>query len=196
MGKIENSKDLILLMLYAPGRTGKVCEPISGQTRLMKMIFLFKKELYVHFKQGDTISDSAFPNFEAYDYGPYSSQVYEDLEFLVNIELVAIKSDNNAEVLDEEKAEYKYWSITNADNGSATPIGRTFMLTSIGKEFVKEELLSGKNAITPNQLLILEKFKSRCVSASLKSLLHYVYSKYGDMTTKSKIKNQILGTNE
>ena len=39
--------------------------------------------------------------------------------------------------------------------------------------------------LIPKQREILKEFKARCVSASLKALLHYVYSRYPEMTSKS-----------
>lgn len=193
MGKIKNSKDLIMLLLYAPGPSGKACYPIQGQTRLMKMVFLFQQELSRRLNLNQVIDEEAFPKFEAYDYGPYSADVYSDLEFLVNHGLVDTKLEGEPEILDEERREFDYWTATgNPDEDlDFNYIGREFYLTELGKEFVEEELL-GADGITPEQLKVLEDFKTRCLETSLRSLLRYVYSNYEDMTTKSKIKNEVL----
>lgn len=191
MGKIKNPKDLIMLLLYAAGPGGKTAEPIQGQTRLMKMIFLFQNEVAKQFNLGDVIDPSAFPQFVAFDYGPYSAQVYGDLEFLVNLQFVQVKENEQGDVTEEEKREFDYWSATvKADSDlNARAVGRAFELTPRGRRFVEEKLWPN---LAEAQRHALNEFKRRCISTSLHSLLRYVYSRYEAMTTKSLIKNEIL----
>jgi uncharacterized protein YwgA len=193
MPKITNSKDLIMLLLYAAGPSGKICEPIEGQTRLMKMIFLFKKELARQFNLDKIIDKSAFPEFEPYDYGPYSASVYCDLEFLVNLNFVEFIPAGEPEILEEERKEFEYWSATKADDEdlSSQYLGRRFRLKQLGKKFVEKELIE-KKRVTSEQLKVLGDFKKRCSKASLRSLLRYVYTRYEDMTEKSKIKHEVF----
>jgi uncharacterized protein len=190
MAKITSSKDLIMLLLYAAGPSGALCEPIQGQTRLMKMVFLFKKELASRFDK--EIDASAFPDFEAYDFGPFSSDVYSDLEFLVNNGFVTVLQEGESDILEEEQKEYEYWTATAGadENLDSSYLGRKFQLSGDGREFAQEELAS---AFSQAQLKVLGDFKKRCVEASLRSLLRYVYTRYEDMTTKSKIREDILG---
>lgn len=151
MPKITNSKDLVMLLLYAPGPSGEICEPIQGQTRLMKMIFLFKNELFRRFNLGQVIDDSAFPNFEAYDFGPYSANVYSDLEFLVNLGFVEVIMEGEPDILEEERQEFDYWTavVSSDDDIDEQYVGRRFALTSLGKKFVaklvKEKALRKSN---------------------------------------------------
>jgi uncharacterized protein YwgA len=191
MSKIKSSKDIIMLLLYTPGRTGKVCESIEGQTRLMKMVFLFKKELAG--KLDKIIDVSALPSFEAYDFGPFSAEVYNDLEFLVNNDFVTVKRTSGEKLSEEERKELEYWHATqsSSDEEPSEYVGRKFALTELGKSFVEEELIHDAG-IVPSQLSILTEFKKRCVEASLRSLLRYVYTRYENMTTKSKIKEAVL----
>ena len=192
MAKIKNSKDLIMLLLYAPGPKGEVCQPIQGQTRLMKMIFLFKEEIATKFNLDQVIEKTAFPNFEAFDYGPYAGQVYADLEFLVNYGFVEVRKDADPELTEEERREFDYWTATgDADDDIDTGfVGREFSLTTRGRKFVQK--LALWDDLTDKQKEVLQEFKTRCVSASLRSLLRYVYEKYETMTKKSLIKNEIL----
>ena len=193
MAKITNPKDLIMLLLYVSGTSGALCDPIEGQTRLMKMIFLFKKELSRRFNLNQVIDDKAFPDFKAHDYGPYSATVYSDLEFLVNLNFVEVILVGEPEILEEERQEFDYWSATKNEDEDldAQYLGRQFRLTELGKKFVKTKLIEGKG-ITPEQLKILGDFKKRCCESSLRSLLRYVYTRYEDMTAKSKIKHEVL----
>lgn len=185
MAKITNSKDLIMLLLYAPGTSGVLCDPIEGQTRLMKMIFLFKKELSRRFNLDQVIDEKAFPDFEAYDYGPYSASVYSDLEFLVNLNFVELVLAEEPTIIEEETKEFEYWSATkNEDEDLDTRyIGRQFRLTERGKKFVEQKLIKEKG-VTQDQLKVLGDFKKRCCASSLRSLLRYVYTRYEDMTGK------------
>jgi len=191
MAKIKNSKDLILLLLYAPGVKGELCEPIQGQTRLMKMIFLFKEEIAGRFNLDQVIDEAAFPDFEPFDYGPYAGQVYADLEFLVNYRFV-VASREGAEVAEEERREFDFWTATGdeVEDIDKAIVGRTFSLMARGKGFVEKERLW--EDLSGEQKTVLQEFKTRCVSASLRSLLRYVYTKYENMTKKSVIKDEIL----
>ena len=63
MATLNNRKDILLLLLYSPGKTGNPNEPIVGRTRLIKMLFLFKKEALAHFAHGTEISDENFYEF-------------------------------------------------------------------------------------------------------------------------------------
>ena len=40
---INNRKDILLLLLYSPGVTEQINEPIKGRTRILKILFIFKK---------------------------------------------------------------------------------------------------------------------------------------------------------
>src|SRR5437588_10727181 len=115
MAKIKSSKDLILLLLYAPGAKGQTCEPIQGQTRLMKIIFLFKEEIASKFNLSQVVEESAFPKFEAFDYGPYAGEVYADQEFLVNYGFVQVRGEAASQASEEERQEFDYWTASNDD---------------------------------------------------------------------------------
>ena len=182
-----------MLLLYTEGPSGESEEPIQGQTRLMKMVFLFKKELSRRFELDQVIEDSAFPEFEAYDYGPFSAQVYADLEFLVNLGFVDVDLEGEPEILEEEQREFEYWtaSVNSDEDLDSGYLGRRFRLTDRGKRFV-QRILIAEHGITKDHLKVVSDFKRRCVEASLRSLLRYVYMRYSDMTKKSRIQEEIL----
>jgi uncharacterized protein YwgA len=190
MSKINSAKDLIMLLLYAKGHKGVEREPIVGRTRLMKMIFLFDKEIRKQFNLGGTISDEAFPDFRAYDYGPFSDQVYSELEFLVDTGFVKPRSADVEEDAPEEALEYEYWQAnSNVDNGSEMPKGtEQFELTDVGRSFVEDELIK---SFSKDQWQNIERFKVRCTGMPLKAMLRYVYAKYPATTVKSKIKDSL-----
>ena len=187
MGKITSCKDLIMVLLYARGHRDRQCEPIHGKTRLMKMIFLFDKEIRRKFNLSEQIPDSALPDFTPYDFGPFSGKVYEDLEFLVDMGLVEASSVND-ELLEDERLECDHWQARGGSGEWSFPTA--FSLTDLGREFVESRLC---NRLSPEQWRILDKFKAQCTSASLAALLKYVYTRYPESTTRSTIRDQVLG---
>lgn len=190
--KATSSKDLILLLLYAKGHTGKLCEPVSGRTRLMKMVFLFGKEVMPKVRSGQTISPEALPDFTPYNFGPFSSQVFGDLEFLVELKFVNVESDKGSEVLPEETYEYAYWQA-GADPGveerEGLPAEERFSLSEIGREFVEQ---GEAGQLTPEQWALISEFKGRCTKTPLRALLKYLYTKYPKWASKSKIRDEVL----
>lgn len=186
--KVATTKDLLLLLLHAKGSRGLVAEPIVGRTRLMKMIFLFDKELRHDFRMGTAVEEAAIPVFEPYDFGPYSSQVYSDLEFLVDLAFVKVSVAGDA-LPDEEAAEYDYWRATAADAAEEEAELEQFSLTNTGRKFVER---GRAGELTDAQQTLLDEFKGRCTRTGLRSLLKYVYAKYPETTTKSKIRDQII----
>lgn len=193
MGKVTTSKDLIMLLLYAKGYSGEQCEPIRGRTRLMKMLFLFDKEIRHKFNLEKTIAKEALPDFSAYDFGPFSAQVFSDLEFLIDMQLVVPHEVSNTQVVMEEAIEYDYWRAgSGSDPDDAGPANEEeFSLTTWGRQFVES---GNAGTLTKEQWNVLDEFKARCTRTSLRSLLKYVYTKYPETTTKSKIRDEILAT--
>ena len=58
-------KKLLLLLLYAPSEKEKFNDPISGRTRLMKMVFLFKEELCSDFMKDKIFEGVDLPEYFA-----------------------------------------------------------------------------------------------------------------------------------
>ncbi len=141
MGKrIDNRKDILLLLLYTPGVTGSVNDPISGRTRLTKMLFLFREEALQHFRAGTEINAETFYEFFAWDFGPFSTQVYDDLLFFLLRGFVEAANAASDEVLPEEAAEWERWTETNDLAGSEEGFDfqeEVFRLTDRGATFTK-----------------------------------------------------------
>lgn len=184
MGKINSSKDLLVVLLAARGKKNQKYEHIVGRTRIMKMVFLFEKEIRKKFNE-EIISVSELPDFTAYDYGPFSAKVYEDLEFLVNMGFIEVTSFGTREMLPDEIEEYAYWQTISNDEDRV--FVEKFSLSEIGKRYVQKKVKLSKS-----QLDIIAEFKKRCTIATLSSLLKYIYSRYPKYTKKSKIRDQVL----
>lgn len=161
---------------------------------MMKMVFLFEKELSRKFNLDKAIAKDALPDFSAFDFGPFSSQVFTDLEFLVDLRFVSPKPIRGSQVVMEESMEYSYWQAgVNDDTDHGGPEHEEdFSLTALGQQFVQE---GHAGTLTKRQQEVLDEFKARCTAASLRALLRYVYTKYPDTTTESKIRDEILAEN-
>ncbi len=160
----------------------------------MKMIFLFDKEIKKKFDLDKIVEKDALPTFVPFDFGPFSPQVYNDLEFLVDLGFIKVESAASGGIAAEEALEYRYWRAGSAlgmdDTGPENE--EVFALTELGIRFV-EDGQAGK--LTQDQWTLLEEFKIRCTGAPLRALLRYVYSKYPNMITESKIREEILSEN-
>lgn len=196
MGEINNSKDLLMLFLFAKGHQGNPCEPMTGRTRLMKMVFLFEKEIRQLFNLSKVIPTSALPDFEAYNFGPFAKAVYADLEFLQSLGFIEVRRTDDDTKSETESLEEDYWMETEgADDKPDTDYDEDILLpyryslTPTGEEFVREELLPN---LVDEQLQALDEFKARCTSVSLNTLLKYVYTKYPESAKNSEIRDKVL----
>ncbi len=189
--RIDTRKDILLLLLYAPTRGGKVNEPITGRTRLVKMLYVFRKEALQHFRRGTSVDENNFYQFFAWNYGPFSIDVYDDLTFFQLNGFIETNASTE-DALPESAAEWELW-LNAADEAGEETFFQVFQedifrLTDKGKKFA-EGLW---NTLTSEQQGLLIEFKTRFSTAPLRSILQYVYEKYEDMTAKSQIKDDIL----
>ena len=189
--RINNRKDILLLLLYSPGVQGNYNEPIVGRTRLMKLLFLFKKEALSHFQRGTDINDDNFYKFFPWDFGPFSTEVYDDLMFFTLRGFIE-SSDSEDEALPESAAEWAEWmsksGIQPDDENYNEYEEETFRLTDKGEAFTKPMY----DTLSNSQKRLLVDFKKKLTSAPLRAILRYLYDKYPDTTERSKIKSEIL----
>ncbi len=192
--RISNSKDILLLLLYVQGKTKELGEAICGRTRLMKMIYLFEKEIYHKGNFDKYVPKEKLANFEAYKYGPFSIDVFKDISFFVNIGYIEAKSLEGKEASMADIEEFsKYldeFMIEGESIGEESSFyeEEEFTLTDEGKRFTST--LYGQ--LTEGQKTALIKFKSRYNSSALTTLLRYVYKTYPDSAERSEIRSKIL----
>ena len=176
---ISSATDVLLVLLYSPGTSNKEGEPIHGITRLVKLMFLLEKE--TSFK--DIINNNY--KFDAYDYGPFSNEIFDDIEALKSTGILneSRTSGQKLECIDYEENEMNVYErisgISSVKKYELTPKG-----ISIGKVFFESLPNDKKNEIIG--------MKREYNSMSIKRLLTYVYRKYPEVTKKSVIKDQIL----
>ena len=190
--KINNRRDVLLLMLYSPGKTRKVNEPIVGRTRLVKLLFLFKREALPHFRRGTEISEENFYEFFPWDFGPFSTQVYDDLTFFILRGFID-SSGVEDEPLPESAAEWEEWMQRSGNKQTIDEFNayeeESFTLTEKGVNFTRAMY----DLLSPAQRQLLQDFKARLGAAPLRAILKYVYTTYPETTDRSKIKGEVLG---
>ncbi|MCF8002204.1 MAG: hypothetical protein K9K76_10155 [Halanaerobiales bacterium] len=185
-------KDLLLLLLYLPGKSKSVNEEIRGKTRITKMIFLFEKEFADQF---DNIDKNSLPEFFPYDYGPFSKELLENIRFFKMINFIEEKS---TDIKMEEAEVDEHINEINEDIGYGENVGIyevpitnevSYRLTKKGLDYVENKII---DKINEGQKEFLIEFKKKINSLSLNTILDYVYNKYPDQAKESKIKDRYL----
>ena len=190
--KVDNRKDILLLLLYSPGVEDATNEPIVGRTRIVKMAFLFKKEVLSHFRRGTEITEENFYEFFAWNFGPFSQQVYDDLTFFTLRGFVDVEEAEEQELPESAEEWHEWLSRSGLDEDETQPEEyheEFFRLSGKGVEFTEKLYKTLSNS----QKRLLREFKGRLCSTPLRAILRYVYETYEDMTEQSIIKEQVLG---
>lgn len=184
-------KDLILLLLYVPGATGHLLEPIRGRTALQKIVFLFEQELWPSFGRDSSV-DSQLPLFEPFRFGPFSKSLQDDLDFLIGVGYVEVSREGGGQ--DHDNVRHVGILAEILDERPAPALETDyFLLTPRGKTYVEENLI---NRLRNTQKQALAEFKKHWAGMDLREMLQYVYEKYPKYAEKSEIRDRILGQND
>ncbi|MCX7733119.1 MAG: hypothetical protein N2248_08190 [candidate division WOR-3 bacterium] len=189
--RLGSRLDLLLLLLYAPGRTGRTAEPLLGMTRITKLLFLALKELKL---------DRLVPRhyrFVPYKLGPFAPEIYSDLELLITAGLVRAVSlePDGTPVLSTDAQTIRQLLELNSGVATAERLDAAslmFELTPQGRALARHlyELASRRLHQLDPGLKIL---KARFGALPLATLLRYVYTRYPEYTTRSEIVEKLLG---
>lgn len=171
--------DTILLLLAAETADPKQRFRCDGITRLEKLLFLLDRET----KFKDEVAEPFV--FEAYHYGPYSSAVYDAVDFLKAMRLLDERQIDVASGMDvSEEAEVLDATDLNQPNAY---VERQLFLTEDGKAVA--QVLSTR--VSPAGKAALTEIKDRYGSMPLRQLLRYVYNRYEEFTEKSRIRHAL-----
>lgn len=182
--KVENSMDLLLVLLYAPSKNGQYGEPIEGITRLQKLFFLLQQG-----KGPQTIVQIAKDcGYQPYKMGPFSWELTENLNDLIAAGLVKTErlryyisddfdGDDSSlceDILPEQKQLKQVESFK-------------YLLTDYGMNVAKQlwDNLPKKDQVG------LAEFKVFFGSLTLRQLLIFVYEQFPKYTDKSEIKHKL-----
>jgi uncharacterized phage-associated protein len=173
---------MLMMLLAAPGVRGKEGEPVQGTTRLQKLLFLIEHEAKLKPTKGNDF------DFTAWKFGPVSKEVYDDLEKLENLGLLESEpvSQPSATELDEYGLSFDDLMGEEETQSRDSFEEKKYRLSEKGLKWVRERELHTEAFDK------ISKIKEKYGALSLQDLLHYVYTKYPDMTTASEIKGKVL----
>jgi uncharacterized protein YwgA len=186
-----DKKDIILILLASKKH------PLVGTTKLQKLLFLAEKEKLI-------LPDEDDFNFQPYKYGPVSKELYNDLDFLVNIGYIT-KSDNRDKLNELEINNLENYNSSiflserpanseedDCDNFDYDKLARendsvVYNITDEGINYLKNN-----NYCQTEEYEKVEEVNKKYGNYSLTALLQYVYRNYPDYTEESEIKKDIL----
>ncbi|ANR90132.1 hypothetical protein O972_07370 [Mycobacterium avium subsp. avium 10-9275] len=164
--------DLVLLMLAAPTKVASAVNRVNGITRLEKLLFLVQQETDIP----NVVSKDRL-QFVAYDYGPFSKDVYQAVELLEEAELVIEERVVDGRTIDSMEDV----DVTGAVEGDEY-VERQFLLTEKGAAVAR---LLGRHH--PDVVSALSAIKDQYAARPLSSLIRHVYRTYPDSAVNSKI---------
>lgn len=170
---LKSGLDLLILLLYA-----NEGEEVRGTTRLMKMLFLLVKE------GGFEDLEDEF-EYEGYDYGPFSSEVYNFIE--TGKETGLIKEEkaeflHYEEIADDLRARAEAYEGRRSMSSKERDL-KLFGLTEKGMKVGKA--LSER--IEEERRKNIQNIKRKINKKHPFKILEYVYAKYPEYATESKI---------
>jgi hypothetical protein len=178
--RLQDRKDLVLLLLYVKGRFGRLAEGICGTTRILKLLFLASKELNV-----DALVRNPY-SFQPYRYGPFTAALYNDLDMLIEAGLV------RREHLDEDGVPVIQRGEEIDEGFGFNGLTTLYRLSRKGRRVAAAllELAAKKqHNIEPGLVVV----KARFGSLPLLELMRYIYSRYPEYTAESEILEKVLG---
>lgn len=171
--EIDRPTDAAFLLFYLSGE-------IRGITKIQKLLFLIEKET----RFGERYDDKITFDFKAYKMGPFSPKVYEEVELLLNIgALEKVEGEESA------SDSFEINQYTDNEEGSEGLSGKTFRITQKGQKIGKQ--LEG--LLDDDEIKELRALVEEYNEMPLMQLLEYVYTSYPKMTSKSEIKEDVLG---
>jgi hypothetical protein len=172
-----NRKDILLLLLYAPGLSGDMGEAIKGRTRFTKLLFLLK-EVYKIDKEVEK-----YYSFEPYKIGPFTEELYNDLDVLETMGLVEIKTKDFVEEPERMESErIPQDLLTDAESISADLYKEfEYRLSDRGRGI--SQVLYESVPLSVRQAI--EEVKRKFGSLPLVEVLRYIYRRFPEMARKS-----------
>lgn len=177
---IMSGKDIIISLLYVDGKSKNIGEPVKSITRMEKLIFILSRESKDK-KLRDIINTTY--SFKPYHYGPFSDKLQDHLEALRDMGIISIKEKDLPFRWDELADEY---FSAGQDEILEEKTIQIYSLTNLGMKIASKILEDEKPLVVAE----IKNIKKKFASEPLVDILRYVYSKYKDMTTKSRIREK------
>lgn len=170
-------EDIILLLLDAHERINKSLY-LNGITRLEKLVFLLERETPFS-GVGDLFK------FTAYNFGPFSKEVYESIDFLESCNLISVTEKSHTSIYAraaEEKLSSEIPVSDDESDPSASSVReKIFQLTENGRDVACKL----RQAISDEDIQSINLVISKYARLSLGQIIRYVYHQFKDMTINS-----------
>ncbi|MGA7218541.1 MAG: hypothetical protein WBX38_09510 [Candidatus Sulfotelmatobacter sp.] len=169
-----DKEDILLLLLSAMAGSGAK-EKVSSITRIEKMMFLLQRETAFSGLVAGKFS------FKPWKFGPFSQEIYEDLDLLSSLELVNVEERELASYVDYTEED----DLIGVEQEDEPVVEKVFSLTDRGKR-VAEKL---RTLLSDSDWLEVLHLKKRFEGVPLTRLIQYVYQKYPETTEKSVLEH-------
>jgi len=166
--RLDREDALLLLLSALSGPDAK--RKITGITRLEKMMFLLQRETGFSGRLRQEF------HFEPWKFGPFSKEIYEDLDLLASLGLVDAEERRLPGYVEHTELE----ELVESEDDEPI-VEKTFSLTERGRK-VSERL---RALITEKDWREVEQLKRRFEGVPLTRLIQYVYHKYPETTSKT-----------
>lgn len=177
--EFEVDDAIVLLLGSDPGKAERRGE-IRGITRMEKLVFLLEQET----EAGEAMTEAA--EYRAHHYGPFSQKVYQAIEVLRSAGLV--EDSTQASASNEDQAEYA--RVAGADAAPAPYSTRDFRLTADGRNYYHALVAELPKSVVEDA----DRLRKQFAGWPLRRLIRYVYEKYDEFTSNSRIRDDVLGS--
>jgi hypothetical protein len=124
------------------------------------------------------------PDYEAYNYGPFSMKVYESVDVLAAAGLLKVSGSGTSDGDAFEASQI----LGSMDSNDEPYTERQFELTSLGRQYYEAVIEELPKWVVPR----VSEFKDSFGTLSLRQLVRYVYENHPKMITKSLILEQVF----
>lgn len=183
--RLASRLDLLVLLL-GEGRDG-----VAGVTRLMKLAFLASKELGWQRLVRDPY------RFQPYRLGPFTSEVYDDLELLERAGVVRRETVDEEGLTVIQRDEQVARDVAALNHGLAeteriNALATRYRLSARGRRFCRALARSAQRR-DPRLLPGLELVRAEFGRLPLRALLRHIYRRWPEYTTESLVRDRVLG---
>jgi hypothetical protein len=169
-------EDVILMVIEANERLhGRAF--LSGITRLEKLVYLLEQET-------DFEGVGRFFPFFAHNFGPFSKEVYEAVDFLVGCDLLEVREKAYGSAYASADEAGLAEAIADDEAGDVEVKEKEFKLTDQGRT-VARKMREAVARRRPSDVDELDTIVLRYGAWPLRQIIRYVYRRYPKMTVNS-----------
>lgn len=171
-----DGEDVILMLVEANERLHSRSY-LSGITRLEKLVYLLENET-------DFEGVGRFFPFYAHNFGPFSKEVYEAVDFLEGCNLLEVREKSYGSPYAAADEAGLSFAIDDGDERQAEVKEKEFRLTGDGR-IVAEKMRDAVHSKRPRDIEQLDEIVLKYGTWPLRQIIRYVYRRFPDMTVNS-----------